>query len=96
MKGEKIMFDLSEDELKQMEEVDVRTVDIDTLTDIRDIDIDTSMSVEKKLESYAKQTNNLYVHRIGDYVVKVRFQNNGKSIDDKMKEYLEYLSDIHI
>lgn len=90
------MFNLSEDELKQMEEVDVRTVDIDTLTDLRDIDIDTSMSVEKKIESFIRQTNNFYVYRIGDYVVKVKFQKNGESIDDKMKEYLEYLSENHI
>lgn len=90
------MFNLSEDELKQMEEVDIRTVDIDILTDIRDIDIDTSMSVEKKIESFLRQTNNLYVHRIGDYVVKVKFQKNGESIDDKMREYLEYLSENQI
>lgn len=90
------MLNLSEDELRRMEEVDVCTVDINILTDIRDIDIDTSMSVEKKLNLFAKQTNNLYIHRIGDYVVKVRFQDNGKSIDDKMNEYLEYLANSHI
>ena len=33
---------------------------------------------------------------IGDYVVKVRFQKDGASIDDKMAEYLQRLSEIHI
>ena len=76
--------------------VDVRTVDINTLTDIRDIKIDTKLPVEKKLALFAKQTNNLFFYCIGDYVVKVRFQKEGPTIDDKMEEYLRHLAEIHI
>lgn len=90
------MLDITDKELDAMEAVDVRTVDINTLTDIRDIKIDTKLPVEKKLELFAEQTNNLFVHRIGDYVVKVRFQKEGPTIDDKMEEYLRYLAEIHI
>lgn len=90
------MLDITDEELDAMETVDVRTVDINTLTDIRDIKIDTKLSVEKKLELFAEQTNNLFVHRIGDYVVKVRFQKEGPTIDDKMEEYLRHLAEIHI
>ena len=90
------MLDITDEELDTMETVDVRTVDINTLTDIRDIKIDTKLPVEKKLALFAKQTNNLFVHRIGDYVVKVRFQKEGPTIDDKMEEYLSHLAEIHI
>ncbi len=90
------MLDITDEELDAMETVDVRTVDINTLTDIRDIKIDTKLPVEKKLALFAKQTNNLFVHRIGDYVVKVRFQKEGATIDDKMEEYLRHLAEIHI
>ena len=90
------MLDITDEELDAMETVDVRTVDIDTLTDIRDIKIDTKLPVEKKLALFAKQTNNLFVHRIGDYVVKVQFQKEGPTIDDKMEEYLRHLAEIHI
>lgn len=90
------MLDITDKELDTMEAVDVRTVDINTLTDIRDIKIDTKLPVEKKLELFAEQTNNLFVHRIGDYVVKVRFQKEGPTIDDKMEEYLRHLAEIHI
>ena len=90
------MFCLTDEELDEMASVDVRTVDINTLTDLRDIVIDTKLPVEKKLASFAKQTKNVYVHRIGDYVVKVRFQEEGPSIDDKMEEYLRHLAEIHI
>ena len=90
------MLDITDEELDAMETVDVRTVDINTLTDIRDIKIDTKLPVEKKLALFAKQTNNLFVHRIGDYVVKVQFQKEGPTIDDKMEEYLRHLAEIHI
>lgn len=90
------MFCLTDEELAAMASVDVRTVDIDTLTDLRDIVIDTELPVEKKLEAFAQQTKNVYVHRIGEYVVKVRFQEKGPTIDDKLEEYLRYLAEIHI
>lgn len=87
---------LTKEELDRMAAVDVRTVDISTLTDLRDIEIDTSLPVQKKLAAFAEQTSNVYVNRIGDYVVKVRFQESGASIDDKMSEYLSRLSKIYI
>lgn len=90
------MFDITDKGLDAMEEIDVRTVDINTLTDIRDIKIDTKLPVEKKLALFAEQTNNLFIHRIGDYVVKVRFQTEGPTIDDKMEEYLRHLAEIYI
>ena len=90
------MLGITEAELDAMEAVDIRTVDINTLTDIRDIKIDTKLPVEKKLALFAEQTNNIFIHRIGDYVVKVRFQKEGPTIDDKMEEYLRHLAEIHI
>lgn len=90
------MLDITDEELDAMEMVDVRTVDIDTLTDIRDIKIDTKLPVEKKMALFAEQTNNLFIHRIGDYVVKVKFQKEGPTIDEKMEEYLRHLAEIHI
>ena len=43
------MLNITEEELDAMEAVDIRTVDINTLTDLRDIRIDTKLPVEKKL-----------------------------------------------
>ena len=96
VKGRHRMRNITQEELDAMEAVDVRTVDISTLTDIRDIRIDTKLPVEKKLALFAEQTDNLFIHRIGDYVVKVRFQKEGPTIDDKMEEYLRHLAQIHI
>ena len=83
-------------ELKELAAVDVRTVDINSLTDLRDIEIDTKAPVEKKLASFARQTKNPYVNRIGDYVVKVCYQKEGSTIDEKMEEYIRRLAEIYV
>jgi len=88
------LYGITPEELRQMAEVDVRTVDIDTLADLRDIEIDTKAPVEKKLASFVRQTGNPYVSRIGDYVVKVRYQKEGATIDDKMEEYIRRLAEV--
>lgn len=89
-------MELTREALQEMAAVDIRNVDINSLTDLRDIVVDTKKPVPQKLASFAAQTNNVYVHRIGDYIVKVRFQEKGPTIDDKMEEYLRRLAQIHI
>jgi len=89
-------MELTREKLQEMAAVDIRRVDSNSLTDLRDIVIDTKKPVPQKLASFAEQTQNVYVHRIGDYIVKVRFQKEGPTIDDKMEEYLRRLTQIHI
>ncbi len=87
---------LTKEILEEMEAVDIREVDINELTDLRDIVIDTKKPVAAKLDSFAEQTNNIYVNRFGDYIVKVRFQKGGPTLDDRMEEYLKRLTEVHI
>lgn len=89
-------MEITREKLEEMASVDIRSVDINDLTDLRDIVIDTKKPVDQKLAAFAAQTNNIYVHRIGDYIVKVRFMKEGPTIDDKMEEYLRRLAEIHI
>lgn len=89
-------MELTREKLQEMAAVDIRDVDISSLTDLRDIVVDTKKPVARKLAFFAAQTNNVYIHRIGDYIVKVRFQKEGPTIDDKMEEYLRRLAQIHI
>lgn len=83
-------------ELEEMACVDVCSVDIDNLTDLRAIKIDRELPLEEKLASFEKQTKNVYVNRVGDYAVKVKFQKDGADIDDKLEEYFRHMSQIYI
>ena len=84
-------MELTREKLQEMAAVDIRNVDINSLTDLRDIVVDTKKPVPQKLASFAEQTNNVYVHRIGDYIVKVRFQKEGPTIDDRSEEHTSEL-----
>lgn len=95
MKGENILIPTRE-QLAEMAAVDIRTVDISELTDLRDIQIDISLPVAQKLSSFASQTPNVYVNRIGEYAVKVKYQESGADIDDKMTKYLRRMLEVHI
>lgn len=58
--------DLGKDMALTMEKLqEMVAVDISTLTDLRDIVVDTKKPVPKKLNSFAEQTNNVYVHQMG-------------------------------
>ena len=87
---------LTKETLEKMEAVDIRTADINELTDLRDIVIDTKKPVSEKLTSFAEQTNNIYVNRFGNYVVKVCFQKECQTLDDRMSEYLRRLVETYI
>ena len=89
-------MELTQKKLEQMAAADIRTAKLPELTDLRDIQIDTSWSVQRKLLAFADQTDNVYLNRIGGYIVKVSFQKSGATIDDKMSEYLRRLSEIYI
>lgn len=89
-------MELTKEMLREMAAVDIKDVDINSLTDLRDIVIDTKKPVSEKLRSFAEQSGNVYLHRIGDYVVKVRFQESGPTIDDKLEEYVRRLAEIYI
>lgn len=83
-------------ELEEMACVDVCSVDIDNLTDLREIKIDRELPLEEKLASFEKQTKNVYVNRVGDYAVKVKFQKDGADIDDKLEKYFRHMSQMYI
>lgn len=89
------MINLTEQELQEMAEVDVRAVDINTLTELSEIEVDTSKPVKQKLGMLAGQTKNIYVTRCDDYVVKVIHQKEGPTIDDKMAEHLRRMVEIY-
>lgn len=86
----------STEELERMAAVDIRTVDINSLSDIRDIQISTKKPVAVKLSEFDSQSSNRYIHRIGDWTVKVVHQKTGPDIDDKMLEYVRRLAEIYI
>ncbi len=74
--------------LEEMREIDVRTVDPESLVDIRTVTVDPALPRVEKLKSFVKQIKNPYCYKYGDVIVKIGFANNGKTLEDCLEQYL--------
>lgn len=54
---------------------------------------DTEKSVPEKLEQSASRTGSLFVHRLGDSVVKVIDADAEITVNHRMQEYIERLAE---
>lgn len=68
--------------LKNMKDVDIRTVDKSSLSELRDIKIKKTAANQLDVEDLHSQTPNFYFYRVGDIVVGFDYMNNGRSVND--------------
>ncbi len=77
--------------LEEMKNVDVRTVDPETLVDIRDIKIDENLPKEERIREYLRQVKNPYCFKVGSMVVKCSYSNDGVTIRDRFEQLVRTL-----
>lgn len=68
--------------------VDFGDVEISRLTDISKVRIDREQPVEKRRQQYLEKVENPYMVRVGNIKVKVRYTNNGVSMEDAFENLL--------
>lgn len=78
----------TKEELEAMKNVDVRTVDINTLRDIRDVKINTDLPKEERILDFIRQIGNPYCYRHGKYVIKISFTDTDVTLEQRMLSYL--------
>lgn len=71
-------------DLEAMKNVDVRTVDKDSLVDITSVKIDQSLPHEERLQNFIEQIGNPYCFRCGKVVVKNSFTEGGISLEEAL------------
>lgn len=76
------------EQIEAMRNVDVRTVDPDTLRDIRDVTVNTSLPKQERILDFIRQIGNPYCYRHGKYVVKVSFIDTDVTLEDRMLAYI--------
>ena len=74
--------------LEEMKEIDIRTVDPESLVDIRTVAVDPALPRAEKLKSFVKQIKNPYCYKYGEIIVKISYANNGKTLEDCLEQYL--------
>lgn len=81
-------FTITLEELKAMQEVDVRTVDLATLRDIRDVHVNTDLPKAERMLDFIRQIGNPYCFRHGKYVVKVSFSDTDVTLEQRLLSYI--------
>lgn len=74
--------------LKQMKNIDIRTVQPETLVELSDVFIDTELPVQERIQEYGRQIGNPYCFKCGDVAVKIGFADTNRTINDCMESYL--------
>ncbi|MCM1305619.1 MAG: hypothetical protein NC306_16190 [Butyrivibrio sp.] len=77
--------------IDEMKNVDVRTVDKDSLVDVTGIEVDEGLSREERLKEFVRQMGNPYCFRVGDVVVKNVYSGGGVSLRERFGQYARSL-----
>lgn len=76
-------------DLQQLKQIDVCTVDRDSLVDIRNVQVDRSLPCGERFADFLRQVKNPYCFRCGEVVVKVYFADTDVTLEERLKHYLE-------
>ena len=79
---------LTAEQIRMMEQVDVRTVDPATLRDIRDVKVNVNLPKRERMLDYIQQIGNPYCYRHGKYVVKISFAETDITLEDRLISYI--------
>ena len=80
--------EITEELLDKMANVDIRTVDPNTLVDIHDVAVNPALSREERLMDFLRQIRNPFCYRHGKYVVKVSYVDTDVTLEDRMIAYI--------
>jgi len=76
------------DQIEAMENIDIRTVDPETLRDIRDVKINANLPKQERILDFIHQIGNPYCYRHGKYIVKVGFTDTDVTLEQRMLAYI--------
>ena len=76
------------EQIEAMQNVDIRTVDPETLRDIRTGTVNADLPKQERILDFIRQIGNPYCYRHGKYIVKVSFTDTDVTLEDRMLSYL--------
>lgn len=82
---------ITPEELEKMKNIDIRTVDPDTLVDINDVEVKTDLPKEERIKDYIQQIKNPYCYKCGKMIIKLSFADTDETLEDKMISYFKSL-----
>ncbi len=80
--------ELTPEWLEAMKNVDIRTVDPETLRDIRDVKINVELPKKERILDFVNQIGNPYCFKRGGIVIKIKFADTDVTLEDRMISYI--------
>lgn len=78
-------MNLSIEELKRMQNMDIMELKREELTNMEDIVIDTTKSVESRIKSFMEQAGNPFAMNVGEYILQIGYmEGTNELLDDRM------------
>ena len=85
---------MTTEELQRMREADIMLADRAQLTDICTLEIEKHRAVKDRIQSYLEQVGNPFLVKVGDYVLKLNYAEDGKDMEDRMLEYVSGMTKV--
>jgi hypothetical protein len=78
-------------DFEAMKNIDIRTVNPDTLVDINDTKVNAKLPIEERILDFIQQIKNPYCYKCGKVVVKISFNDSGATLEDRMESFLRMM-----
>ena len=73
--------------LKKLEDIDIQSVQQNTLVDIKNVKIDTSLERAERISDFLTQIKNPYCFLCNGVIVKIGFTDTEDTLEEKLKGY---------
>ena len=77
--------------IEEMQDIDIKTVDPETLVDVTTVEIDQSLPREEREIEFIRQVKNPWCFRVGDVVVKNVFSGDGVTLQERFEQFARTL-----
>lgn len=81
----------SESKQKFNSQVDILTVDPESLTDINDVEVNRHLPQEKRIAEFLLQIKNPYCFRCGKVIVRASFSDDDVTLESRFENFLKML-----
>ena len=73
--------------LRTMAETDINTISKESLIDIKDVTIDMEKGKQERISEFFQQIKNPYCFVCNGVIVKMHFNGNEKTLEEKLDSY---------
>lgn len=77
--------------IEEMQNIDIKTVDPETLVDVTTVEIDQSLPREEREIEFIRQVKNPWCFRVGDVVVKNVYSGDGVTLQERFEQFARTL-----